>query len=249
TYSSTLGHGYTETDDIDNTSNNRGSSACGEELYDQFIGTSGGDIIFRVDVPNGDYQFVAAMGDAAHSHTNTLQVRDGSSGTSITLIDNVACASDEYAIVEFGDKVVPSCSGATFTSQPESPVLTVTNEYIEIIQSAPNFGGDLVLIEIWSQDGNQKSGKAIMNVADKSDKNNSLYIFPNPLSANELTILISEYKQAQLKINSIDGKLVYSEQLNGKNQLVIDSDIFEEGVYIISLVSDGKVENIKLIVQ
>ncbi len=249
TYSSTLGHGYTETDDIDNTFNNRGSSACGEELYDQFIGTSGGDIIFRVDVPNGDYQFVAAMGDAAHGHTNTLQVRDGSSGTSLTLVDNVACASDEYAIVEFGDKVVPSCSGATFTSQPESPVLTVTNEYIEIIQSAPNFGGDLVLIEIWSQDGNQKSGKAKMNVAEKSDENNSLIIFPNPLTSDELTIQTGEYNQAKLTISSVEGKLVYSKQLSGENELTIDSDILEEGIYVISFVSDGKAENKKLIVR
>jgi hypothetical protein len=155
TYSASQGHGYTETGDIDGSVNNRNSSACGEELYDQFIGVKhGGDITFRVDVPNGDYQFVAVMGDARYGHTNTLQVRDGSSGSSITLIDEVSCSADEYATVKFGDKSIIPCSGATFTAQPESPVLTVTNGYIDVIQSTPNTGGDLVLVEIWNVDDN-----------------------------------------------------------------------------------------------
>jgi len=82
------------------------------------------------------------MGDAAYSHTNTLQVRDGSTGTTHTLIDNVTCAKDEYATVTFEGKTTIPCSGATFTAQASSPILTVTNGYIDVIQATPNIGGD-----------------------------------------------------------------------------------------------------------
>ncbi len=88
-----------------------------------------------------------------------------------------------------------------------------------------------------------------MNVADKSGKNNSLSIFPNPLTSDELTIQTGEYNQAQLTISSVQGKLVYSKQLRGENELAIDSDILEEGIYVISFVSEGKAENKKLIVR
>ena len=199
TYSSALGHGYTETGDIDGSANNRNSSACGEELYDQFIGVkNGGDITFRVDVPNGDYQFVTVMGDAAYGHTNTLQVRDGSTGTALTLIDNVTCAKDEYATVAFGDKTIIPCSGATFTAQASSPTLTVTSGYIDIIQSTPNTGGDLVLVEIWSTSGgtpttytlatNVGTGGSSVGVSPDQasyDENEEVTLTPNAQSGYE----------------------------------------------------------------
>jgi hypothetical protein len=98
------------------------------------------------------------MGDAtAWDQDHTLKVRDGGSGTTNVLIDAVATIEDEYATVEFEDKIVPACAGAIFTPQPESSVLTVTNGYIDIIQLASYNGGSLVLVEIWSLDGHVKS--------------------------------------------------------------------------------------------
>jgi hypothetical protein len=42
TYDAAAGHGYTDLDKLDGSVNNRNSSACDEELYDQFIGVKGG---------------------------------------------------------------------------------------------------------------------------------------------------------------------------------------------------------------
>jgi hypothetical protein len=86
-------------DDSPNGRNNFGDE-CPEELYDSFIGakdftnevsaaTMGdmdtpGDppegIIFRVDVPNGLYRFVAAVGEADNPHAHRLVAEDGGSG-------------------------------------------------------------------------------------------------------------------------------------------------------------------------
>jgi hypothetical protein len=70
---------------------------CHEEIYDSNIGGSffqtpcsdfdksahcepGEGIIFRVDVPNGDYRFVASCGDAKFAHAHRLLVEDGGAG-------------------------------------------------------------------------------------------------------------------------------------------------------------------------
>ena len=87
---------------FDDSPNNRDAfpDKCPEELYDSFIGakdftyevseaTMGdkntpGDppegIIFRVDVPNGFYRFVAAVGEADNPHAHRLLAEDGGSG-------------------------------------------------------------------------------------------------------------------------------------------------------------------------
>jgi uncharacterized protein YjdB len=257
-YDAANGHGYTDLDKLDGSPNNRNSSACGEELYDQFIGVKSGpgDIKFRVDVPNGDYKFVAAMGDASYSHYNIMKVRDGSDGTIQTLISGIQCAVDEYAIVEFDDKVVPACSGATFTSQPESPVLTVTNGYIEVIQESAGNGGDLVLVEIWSLDGHHKSAKKHAAISDLS--NSSITVYPNPAGENsEFTVNVTGFgdeTSAFMKIYDMTGRLVYMANLNTKDLVEVkhtlsSAKIGSEGMYFISVTSGNKVKNTKLIIE
>ena len=82
----------------------RQSDSCPEELYDSFIGaknftaecneitvgdpnepcTEGGllpeGIIFRVDVPNGKYRFVAAVGSPDNLHAHRIIAEDGGHG-------------------------------------------------------------------------------------------------------------------------------------------------------------------------
>jgi hypothetical protein len=87
---------------FDDSPNNRGefSDDCPEQLYDSFIGAKSfssevsaatmGDmdtpspnpegIIFRVDVPNGFYRFVAAVGEADNGHAHRVLAEDGGSG-------------------------------------------------------------------------------------------------------------------------------------------------------------------------
>ncbi|UCG55744.1 MAG: PASTA domain-containing protein, partial [Phycisphaerales bacterium] len=90
---------------FDDSPNNREKFAddCPEQLYDSFIGAKDftsecseltiGDpdtpcaptidpegIIFRVDVPNGTYRFVAAVGDADNVHAHRIIAEDGGTG-------------------------------------------------------------------------------------------------------------------------------------------------------------------------
>lgn len=151
-YDDSRGYGYTDTSDIDGSLNNRGRAAC--EIYDQFIGVKkGGDIVFRVDVPNGEYRFVAAGSDGKYSgHTITLSVRDGSSGTTLVLVNDWKqdVPGQAYA-VKHNTRIPPTCSNVDFVSTFESPTLKVSGGYIDIIQSTSGIGGDLCLIEIWRE--------------------------------------------------------------------------------------------------
>jgi len=88
---------------FDDSRNNRGDfpdENVQEQVYDSFIGAKNfldecnadtqGDIstpcdppegiIFRVDVPNGQYRFVAAVGEVDNTHTHRLVAEDGGSG-------------------------------------------------------------------------------------------------------------------------------------------------------------------------
>jgi hypothetical protein len=94
--------GYGVFGPFDDSPNNRNEfpDELPEELYDSFIGAKNfadecseavmGDmvtpcpvpegIIFRVDVPNGLYRFVAAVGEADNGHAHRLVAEDGGSG-------------------------------------------------------------------------------------------------------------------------------------------------------------------------
>jgi hypothetical protein len=94
--------GYGQYGPFDDSPNNRNefSDECPEQLYDSFIGAKNfvdecsqavtGDlvtpcdppegIIFRVDVPNGLYRFVAAVGEADNGHAHRVVAEDGGSG-------------------------------------------------------------------------------------------------------------------------------------------------------------------------
>jgi len=163
TYSAPQGHGYVDTADIDTTANNRGEFTGNEEIYDQHImanGSPGDRIVFRVDLPNGYYRFVAAGGDADYgSRSTTLTIQDGASGGEVTLVSNYVTPDPRhYWTVTFGSMVVPPAEGGwpdpVFHPQPSSPWLEVTSGYIlvnQIIGSGGNsYGGVLNLLEIWT---------------------------------------------------------------------------------------------------
>jgi hypothetical protein len=94
--------GYGVFGPFDDSPNNRNEfpDECPEELYDSFIGAKNfidecseavmGDmntpcdppegIIFRIDVPNGLYRFVAAVGEPDNRHAHRVLAEDGGSG-------------------------------------------------------------------------------------------------------------------------------------------------------------------------
>ncbi len=161
-YDEARGYGYTDVDGIDDSPNNRGRYSGPDEIYDQFIGTKwqvGNEIVFRMDVPNGDYRIVLAGGDPSYDHTTRLIVRDGSNtDTQLTLIQDVYHDRGEFFQIGFKGHAVPAPDGSgaqpTFFPEVLSPTLTVTEGYIELskVDSGSN-GGCVCLIEIWRATG------------------------------------------------------------------------------------------------
>ncbi|NNE29052.1 MAG: hypothetical protein HKN16_05425, partial [Saprospiraceae bacterium] len=101
-YDETLGYGYTDISGIDPSPNDRNYHPI--ELYDQFIGTKAGELIFRVDLPNGVYKIQMIGGDAdleADNKRHTIKVRDGSSGFFYTLVENHHSDGGEFFKVGF----------------------------------------------------------------------------------------------------------------------------------------------------
>ncbi|MFQ5652764.1 MAG: hypothetical protein ACE5IY_22760, partial [bacterium] len=152
------GHGYTDRDDIDDTPNDRNVLSGSDEIYDQFIGARGRghEIIFRVDVPNGDYRFVAAGGDARFGgHATTLTIRDGADGDTVVLVEQQRLEANTFYVVGFEGNTPPPAEGLQvqprFLPLADSPTLTVSQGYVEVIQTAAaDRGGDLCVLELWS---------------------------------------------------------------------------------------------------
>ena len=157
-------------------------NTCPTELYDSFIGaktflancdefvvgnredpcsTAGiapEGIIFRVDVPNGLYRFVAAVGSADNPHAHRILVEDGGEGTPdligenhVVLVSNYDQAehcTGTFARVGFGCALPPTGNGPLFVDMdedglitdggPQSPTLEVTEGYIRLHQLQAN---------------------------------------------------------------------------------------------------------------
>ncbi|MGQ9591545.1 MAG: lamin tail domain-containing protein, partial [Planctomycetota bacterium] len=131
--------------------------------------------VFRADVPNGTYRFVAAVGDALYRHAHRIVVEDGGRGPAGTLGSRFAVLADNFdqalypppsfARVGFDGRLPPEVAGATFVDMDasglpasgpaESPVLEVTHGYIRVHQlkaataGSDGNGADLVVLELW----------------------------------------------------------------------------------------------------
>jgi len=155
-YAASRGYGYTDVDGLDDTPNNRGVFSGPGEIYDQLIGAkpAGAGIVFRANVPNGTYRFVAAGGDPKYfDHQTTVRVRDGGNGQAVSLVQNFRNVNREFWRVGF-DANLPPPEGALFAPLADSPTLTVTSGFVEVHQiagtgSGVSAGGDLNLMELW----------------------------------------------------------------------------------------------------
>ncbi len=174
---------------FDDSPNNRAlfGDGCPDQMYDSFIGaktfltpcdpsTEGSPdavcsdvegIIFRADVPNGQYRFVAVVGSADNPHTHRILAENGGSGppenvgSHVVLVRNFDQGDNgqAFASVGFDGKAPPPAAGVTLIDQGASPILDVTEGYIRIHQLQGNSngndvnGGNLVLLELWKVDG------------------------------------------------------------------------------------------------
>lgn len=166
-YDAGRGYGYTDLTGLDTSPNNSAATFDGDPLYAENIGAVGavGSIVFRANVPNGVYRFVAAGGNASQvNHATKLRVRNGG-GTWINMLDHPHTTIGAIWRIGFGDKLPPPADGAGHDSgtrvDPDfkpivnSPVITVTSGYLEFEQIGrgvafvEEWGGDLSLLEIW----------------------------------------------------------------------------------------------------
>ncbi len=170
---------------FDDSANARGrfGDDCPEQIYDSFIGAKNftnecsmatiGDmetpcsegglipegIIFKVDVPNGKYRFIAVMGDGENPHAHRLLAEDGGEGIPddigdnyVVLVDNFDQAqfgeNDNFAHVSFGCYSAPPADGPILHNMDQdglitegpasSPTLEVTEGYIRFHQLQGN---------------------------------------------------------------------------------------------------------------
>ena len=249
-YSSGTGYGYTDQSGLDTSPNNRGSSACGEELYDQFIGVKdGGKSVFRVNVPNGSYRLVAAGGDAEQSdHITTLRARNGG-GSWVTLVNNLALAADEYYSVGFGSRQPLACAGASFNVQPASPTITVSSGYLEIEQSSSDDGGDLSLLEIWSVSGtgSRTAQGAFAKNKGTLETPSAIAVYPVPCTTCQVEVP-DQWVGARLQVLDMMGRVVYTGRLNTAiEQLNLLGKV--SGMAIIKLEKDGQPYWQKIVVE
>ena len=188
--------GYGRFGPLDDSANNRTvfPDSCPSELYDSFIGAKTFDspcvnqpdppdtpclpaegVIFRVDVPNGVYRFVAAVGSADNTHAHRILVEDGGSGPPTSIgpnhvvlvhnLDQAAHGAGVFARVGFDGFLPPAGqvngfvdmdeNGAETGASPSSPTLEVTQGHIRLHQlkgatiGTDGNGGDMVILEVW----------------------------------------------------------------------------------------------------
>ncbi len=156
-------------------------NSCPVELFDSFIGAKnfltpcdesvagdrdtpcspGEGIIFRVDVPNGTYRFVVAVGDSQNPHAHRILAENGGGGqpasigpNHVSLVTNFNQADypdGTFAWVGFGDfDQPPVLNGPAFVNMgadglpasgndpADCPTLEVTEGYIRIHQLQGN---------------------------------------------------------------------------------------------------------------
>ncbi len=80
--------------------------------------------------------------------------------------------------------------------------------------------------------------------------NQSFRIFPNPSNEKIFLAFEQEFQEAELFIYDLQGKQVYAQQLlQPKDELAIDVEKLEPGIYVIRLIENGKdMSSTKLII-
>ncbi len=72
-------------------------------------------------------------------------------------------------------------------------------------------------------------------------------LFPNPFT-DESNILITGNKgTGQIKIMNIAGSVVYIKEVNSESEVLTVGKELSDGVYIVQVISDGEVKNIRLV--
>jgi hypothetical protein len=79
------------------------------------------------------------------------------------------------------------------------------------------------------------------STSDNQFEKQKIRVFPNPAD-DALTIYLGsdQYKEARIEISGLSGKQIFSKSIHGLESETIDMSGFSKGVYLISIIVDGK---------
>lgn len=108
-------------------------------------------------------------------------------------------------------------------------------------------GGHLFLNEYMGQTSIFGQPSIITGIETVRLKTNSLSIFPNPCSDNCI-INTGTKNESILNIYDLQGKLIYTDHVWGE-KIKLNTSLFDAGLYFVSILSNGKETNIKLVIE
>ncbi len=79
-----------------------------------------------------------------------------------------------------------------------------------------------------------------------------IVVYPNPVQSGEITVQLNTVATSpiQLQLNTLDGRTVYRKTIDGStNELKIDADMLQSGIYVLSVHINDKTETYKIIKQ
>ncbi|MFQ6600112.1 glycosyl hydrolase family 28 protein [Flavobacterium sp. C3NV] len=147
-------------------------------------------------------------------------------------------------------KGVITSSSLTFGEVSLNSALNSGNNVIELRDSegTTELNIDYLVVKTTSG-GIAAKGAKTAAVTTQPLKEEGFYIYPNP-NNGILNIDFYGEKYTSIQIYDSAGNLVYSKKVDAENALQIDlTSVLKTGVYVISLKSDGKVTNKKLMVN
>lgn len=219
-YTAVQGYGYTQKENIvykdySDFTNNELYLMEGEndKIYNQYIGISGpGSMLFRVDVPNGYYRFVAAGGNVrAAAYYVQLDVHDGGNSDKMVLINKPLIGTKEFYCLGFKAKIPPPGDGVgrdpSFLSLETSPIFQVTNGYVVLRQTNPNtntgfIGGTLCLFELWRADDQTRVSVQVEDaLASEEGTNIATFRITRSNTSGDLSV---SYSLSGTAVNGVD---------------------------------------------
>ena len=93
-----------------------------------------------------------------------------------------------------------------------------------------------------------KNTTGTMLSSNKIEKKESVFVFPNP-TKNKINISFNESNQFSIDISDTQGKNIFSKSFINENDLSINTENFSKGIYFITITSDNKKHNQKLIIN
>jgi type IX secretion system substrate protein len=188
----------------------------------------------------GSYTLTTSSAGCADSLYYNLTVSSTTSPTiNIQTAQDTVCSGTSVILTATGANTYTWSTSATTNSISVSPTSTITYTVTGIDTTSgcinnTSTATQTIYIENCTAGINQLSVN-----------NNQLNIYPNPNNGSFI-IEPNSIKKQTLQVYDVNGKLVLSQTINGKT--TIDADTLNEGVYNLSIISNGGVINKRLVI-